>query len=89
MSNKIFITVTQRGYTDSSSILGPFESVEEGKRLVTDNITSGLDGDETRYTFYKITNDSIDNFEVGYVLFFDECECSESGANVKEHFPDV
>ena len=87
MSGQIFITVTQRGYTDSTNVLGPFSSVEEGKRLVTDCIDRGLDGDETRYTFFRITNDSIDNFEIGYVLFRDECEIL--GDIKEEYFPSV
>ena len=84
----IFITVSQRGYTDSTELLGPFQSIEEGKRLVTDNITRGLDGDETRYTFIRITNDKITNFEIGYVLLRDEFE--HEGEDLKEeHFPNV
>ena len=87
MNSKYFITVTQRGYT-SADVLGPFESIEEGKRLVTDDIFRGLDGDETRYTFVKVTNDSIDNFEVGYVLFRDECEVRTQDIK-EEYFKDV
>tara|TARA_B100000212_G_scaffold191241_1_gene144150 strand:- start:272 stop:529 length:258 start_codon:yes stop_codon:yes gene_type:complete len=84
----IFITVSQRGYTDSTELLGPFQSIEEGKRLVTDDITRGLDGDETRYTFIRITNDKITNFEIGYVLFRDEFE--HEGEDLKEeYFPNV
>ncbi len=83
----IFITVTQRGYTDSV-LLGPFQSIEEGKRLVTDDLDRGLDGDETRYTFVRVTNDKITNHEVGYVLLRDECEYE--GEDLKEeNFPNV
>ena len=89
MSGQIFITVTQRGYTDSTNLFGPFSSIEEGKSLVTDSISSGLDGDETRYTFFSITNDSIDNFEVGYVLFYDEYEHSGLEWKKEEYFPSV
>ena len=46
----ILITVVSKGYTDTT-LLGPFSSVEEGKRKVTDCIERGIDGDETRYTF--------------------------------------
>ena len=66
----IFVTVTQRGYTDSE-LLGPFTSVDEGKRKVTDGLDRGLDGDETRYTFYEVTDGMTK--EIGYVHFEDEC----------------
>ena len=80
----IFITVSQRGYTDSTELLGPFKSIEEGKRLVTDNVTRGIDGDETRYSFIKVTNDKIQNFEVGYVLIRDEFEYE--GEDLREEY---
>ena len=70
----IFVTVTQRGYTDSE-LLGPFTSVDEGKRKVTDGLDRGLDGDETRYTFYEVTDGMTK--EIGYVHFDDECEGDE------------
>lgn len=84
MSGQIFITVTQRGYTDSTDLLGPFTSIEEGKRLVTDSETRGLDGDETRYTFFETTKSGTK--EVGYVLFKDECEYDEEDLK-EEHLP--
>ena len=62
----IFITVTQLGYTDSE-VYGPFESLGEAKEKVTDGLSRGLDGNETRYTFYKMSNLSVG--ELGYVLF--------------------
>ena len=86
MSGQIFITVTQRGYTDST-LLGPFSSVEEGKKRITDNVERGLDGDETRYTFFKINN-CLDNLEVGYVLLKDECDHDEGEDLKEEHFPE-
>ena len=86
MSGQIFIAITQCGYTDSN-VLGPFPSVEEGKRLVTDCVKEGIDGVETRYTFFRITDDLIDNFEVGYVLFYDEYEMNVW--KKKEYFPSV
>ena len=87
MSGQIFITVTQRGYTDSTNLLGPFSSIEEGKRLVTDSISSGLDGDETRYTFFKTTKSGTK--EVGHVLFYDEYEHSGLEWKKEEYFPSV
>ena len=84
MSGQIFITVTQRGYTDSTDLLGPFSSIEEGKRLETDSETRGLDGDETRYTFFETTKSGTK--EVGYVLFNDECEIL--GDIKEEYFPE-
>tara|TARA_Y100000310_G_scaffold261113_1_gene270327 strand:+ start:294 stop:557 length:264 start_codon:yes stop_codon:yes gene_type:complete len=82
MTKQIFITVTQRGYTDSTDLLGPFTSIEEGKRLETDSETHGLDGDETRYTFWEVTESGTK--EVGYVLFKDECEYDDE--NLKEEY---
>tara|TARA_B100001059_G_C17411188_1_gene368554 strand:- start:268 stop:525 length:258 start_codon:yes stop_codon:yes gene_type:complete len=82
MSQQIFITVTQRGYTDPE-LHGPFTSVDEGKEKVTDGMTRGYDGDETRFTFFEVTPSGTK--EVGYVLFKDECEYD--GDELKEeHF---
>lgn len=78
----IFITVTQLGYTDSE-VQGPFESVGEAKENITDGLTRGLDGNETRYTFYKMTNLSVE--EIGYVLFKDECMFNEDSLR-EDHF---
>ena len=86
MSGQIFITVTQRGYTDSTDLLGPFTSIDEGKRLVTDSETRGLDGDETRYTFFETTKSGTK--EVGYVLLKDECDHDEGEDLKEEHFPE-
>ena len=79
----IFVTVTQRGYTDSE-LHGPFTSVDEGKKEVTDGLTRGLDGDETRYTFYEVGGG--ETREVGYVHFDDECEGDEGNLR-SEYFP--
>ena len=65
MTGQIFITVTHRGYTDSTNLLGPFNSIDEGKRLVTDVIELGLDGDETRYTFFEMLEGTKGTKEVG------------------------
>lgn len=67
----IFITVNQRGYSDTE-LHGPFTSVDEGKEKVTDGVTRGHDGDETRYTFFEMTPDGMK--EIGYVKLEDECE---------------
>ena len=88
MSGQIFITVTQRGYTDSTTLLGPFSSVEEGKRKVTDHVERGRDGDETRYTFHQVTPTPVSNMEVGYVLLNDECEVRTQDIK-EEYFPNV
>jgi hypothetical protein len=70
----IFITVSQRGYSDSE-LHGPFTSAEEGKQKVTDGVDRGHDGDETKYTFFEITPNGMK--EIGYVQFDDECEGDE------------
>ena len=70
----IFITVSQRGYSDSE-LHDPFTSVEEGKQKVTDGVDRGHDGDETKYTFFEITPNGMK--EIGYVQFDDECEGDE------------
>ena len=70
----IFITVSQRGYSDSE-LHGPFSSVEEGKQKVTDGVDRGNDGDETKYAFFEMTTDGMK--EIGYVQLDDECEGDE------------
>ena len=77
----IFVTTSQRGYSDSE-LFGPFQSVEEGKRKVTDGRTRGYDGDETRFTFFNVTPSGTT--EIGYVLFRDECEYDEG--DLKEEY---
>lgn len=67
----IFVTTSQRGYTDSE-LHGPFNSIDEGKKKVTDGRTRGYDGDETRFTFFSVTPSGTK--ELGYVLFRDEVE---------------
>ena len=79
----IFITVNQRGYTDTT-LHGPFTSVDEGKRKVTDGVDRGHDGDETRYMFHEVTSDGVK--EIGYVLFNDECEVRTQDIR-EEYFP--
>ena len=83
MTSQIFITSTQRGCTDSTSLHGPFDSIGEGKEEVTDGLKRGYDGDETRFTFFEVTPSGTK--ELGYVLFQDECECDEDNLKV-EHF---
>jgi len=81
----IFITVTQLGYTDSE-VYGPFKSIGEAKEKVTDGLIRGLDGNETRYTFYKMSNLSVGSVEeLGYVLFKDECNFDEEDLR-EDHF---
>ena len=79
----IFVTKTQRGYTDTD-LHGPFTSIDEGKMKVTDGVDRGDDGDETRYTFFEVTTSGTK--EVGYVLFRDECEYDEDDLK-EEYFP--
>ena len=81
----IFVTSSQRGYTDSE-LLGPFNSIDEGKSKVTDGMDRGYDGDETRFTFFEVTSSGTK--EVGYVLFRDECEYDEDDLK-EEHFPNT
>jgi hypothetical protein len=80
-----FVTVSQRGYSDSQ-LHGPFSSVDEGKRKLTDGEDRGYDGDETMFTFHEMSDEGIR--EVGYVLFDDESE-SDTEDLKKEHFPNV
>ena len=82
----IFVTVTQRGYTDSE-LHGPFNSIEEGKKKVTDGRTRGYDGDETCFTFHRVTQNGIK--ELGYVLFRDEVEGFLDDDLKVEHFPNT
>lgn len=82
MTTQIFVTSTQRGYTDSN-LRGPFPSIEEGKKKVTDGRIRGYDGDETRFTFFEVSSSGTK--ELGYVLFRDECEYDGDDLKV-EHF---
>jgi len=79
----IFITVSQRGYSDSE-LHGPFSSVEEGKQKVTDGVDRGNDGDETKYTFFEMTTDGMK--EIGYVQLDDECEGDENNLRHEEFY---
>ena len=79
----IFITVNQRGYTDTK-LHGPFTSVEEGKRKVTDGVTRGDDGDSTTYTFFEV-KDGVTK-EIGYVHLDDECEGEEDNLRHEEFY---
>ncbi len=79
----IFITVNQRGYSDTE-LHGPFTSVDEGKRKVTDGVTRGHDGDETRFTFFEV-KDGV-NKEIGYVQLDDECEGDEDNLRHEEFY---
>ncbi len=83
MSGQIFIKDNQRGYTDTE-LHGPFSSVEEGKKKVTDGVTRGHDGDETTYTFFEV-KDGVTK-EVGYVRLIDECEVWSEEDIREEHF---
>ena len=74
----IFVVSSTRGYSDVT-MFGPFSSLEDAKRSVTDGVVRGNDGDETQYTFFqynsyvnRIGEDNIE--EVGHVLLKDECE---------------
>ena len=79
----IFITVNQRGYSDTT-LHGPFTSIEEGKRKVTDGVVRGDDGDETKYTFFEYTPEGMK--EIGYVLLEDECEGDEDNLRHEEFY---
>ena len=82
----IFVTTSQRGYTDSE-LHGPFNSIDEGKKEVTDGRTRGYDGDETRFTFFNVTPSGTT--EIGYVLFRDEVESFLDDDLKVEHFPNT
>ena len=81
----IFVSVVQLGYTDSL-LYGPYGSIDEGRRELTDSKDRGDDGDETRYTFFEVTNEGTN--EVGYVLFYEEYETSGLETKRSEHFPE-
>ena len=77
-----FVVSSTRGYSDVT-MFGPFSSLEEAQRSVTDGVDRGDDGDETQYTFFQynsyvnvVGEDNIK--EVGHVLLRDEVEYDES-----------
>ena len=74
----IFVVSTAIGDADVTTH-GPFSSLEEAKRSVTDGVTRGYDGAETQYTVVhynsyvnRIGEDNIK--EIGHVHFEDEVE---------------
>ena len=101
MSEQIFVTVTQCVST-KSTLLGPFASVSEAKRKVTDVVDLEMIdtamANDVSYTFHQVTSCPVDNLEVGYVLFYVDYEISglETKSSVdrfritkrSEHFPD-
>ncbi len=77
----IFVVSSVRGYSDVT-MFGPFSSLEEAQRSVTDGVDRGNDGDETQYTFFeynsyinKVDEDNIK--EIGHVFFKDESESDD------------
>jgi hypothetical protein len=82
----IFVSVVQLGYTDSM-LYGPFGSIDEGKRELTDVKTRGDDEYETKYTFFKTAKKGM--VEIGYVLFYEEYEENGLEAKREEYFPNV
>ena len=74
----IFVVSTAIGDSDVTTH-GPFSSLEEAQRSVTDGITRGYDGAETQYTFFqynsyvnRVGENNIE--EIGHVLLKDEYE---------------
>tara|TARA_Y100000592_G_C5433290_1_gene299460 strand:- start:583 stop:828 length:246 start_codon:yes stop_codon:yes gene_type:complete len=67
----ILVGVSVRGYSDIT-MYGPFQSVDEARRKITDGVDRGNDGDETQYTFFKVTPKGV--IDIGYVRFEDEAE---------------
>ena len=79
----IFVSTNQRGYTDTE-LYGPFPSVEVAKQKITDGLEQGLDGDDTRYTFHKVSEEGIEN--VGYIYFYEEYENDGLETKKEEYF---
>ena len=67
----ILVGVGVRGYSDIT-MHGPFQSVDEARRKITDGVDRGTDGDETQYTFFEVTPNGV--VDIGYVRFEDEAE---------------
>lgn len=65
------VTVSVRGYSDTE-VHGPFTTLDESRRNVTDGVERGNDGDETRYEFWMV--EFGDTKKVGEVFFHDESE---------------
>mgnify|MGYP001500916940 CR=1 FL=1 len=81
-----FVVSSTRGYSDVT-MFGPFSSLEEAQRSVTDGVVRGDDGDETLYTFFqynsyvnRVGENNIE--EVGHVLLKDEYE--SNGEDLRE-----
>ena len=87
----IFVVSSVRGYSDVT-MFGPFSSLEDAKRSVTDGVVRGNDGDETQYTFFeynsyvnRIGEDNIE--EIGHVLLKDEYESHGEDLREAEVYP--
>ena len=77
----IFVVSSTRGYSDVM-MFGPFSSLEEAQRDVTDGVVRGNDGNETQYTFFEynwyFNSEGKDNIkEIGHVFFKDESESDD------------
>ena len=80
----IFVSTSQRGYTDTE-LYGPFPSVEVAKQNITDNLEQGLDGDDTRYTFHKVSESGTTE-SIGYIYFYEEYDSNNGLETKKEEY---
>ena len=79
-----FVVESQASYTDTN-LLGPWKSLKEARENVSDRFDRGLDGDETKYTFFEYNGENM--VEVGHVLIHDESFCDGDEITREEHFP--
>lgn len=82
----ILVTVNKRGYTDTE-MYGPFSSVEEAKQNITNVVEQGYDGENTKYTFFKVSES--DTKEVGFIRFYEVRRKSRLETEREEYFSKV
>ena len=82
----ILVTVNQRGYTDTE-MYGPFSSVEEAKQNITNGVEQGYDGDDTKYTFFEVSESGTK--EVGFIRFYEVRRKNRLDTEREEYFSKV
>jgi hypothetical protein len=68
------VGVGVRGYADVT-MHGPYSSIDEARRKITDDVDRGSDGDETQYTFFRVDSNGVT--DVGYVHLRSEDETDD------------
>ena len=82
----ILVTVNTLAYTDTE-MYGPFSSVEEAKQNITNGVEQGYDGDDTKYTFFEVSESGTK--EVGFIRFYEVRRKNRLDTEREEYFSKV